>query len=239
MVLFYVYYIPYCIINEQYIIHNSCKETSWLYRPWKITIVDINKTWSFILLWLNYFFTVEALLFSGLRQDYFFCNISKQKNFFNVQAGPNYFFGPKAAPDYFFKKSSSPPPPDNEMVAPLVVETVYVVLEHTIACVVGLYRGIYWIRGLKRHCFLSNALLCLVARRHTRNCWNHWQIRSPNIKKKNCQSLCWRRIQYMMAEDKHLPFEKLCGQENWAIWSDAMQTYLEAINCWKIMKGYY
>ena len=57
-------------------------------------------------------------LFSGLRQDYFFCNISKQKKFFNVQAGPNYFFWPKAAPDYFFKNSSSPPPPDNEMGAP-------------------------------------------------------------------------------------------------------------------------
>lgn len=41
----------------------------------------------------------------------------------------------------------------------------------------------------------------------------------------------------MMAEDKNMPFEKLCGQENWAIWSDAMQTYLEAINCWKILKG--
>ena len=59
---------------------------------------------------IHIIFRVEARLF--------FCNISKQKNFFNVQAGPNYFFGPKAAPDYFFKKSSSPPPPDNEMVAP-------------------------------------------------------------------------------------------------------------------------
>ena len=40
-----------------------------------------------------------------------------------------------------------------------------------------------------------------------------------------------------MAEDKSLPFEKLRGQENWAIWADAMQTYLESINCWKILKG--
>ena len=41
----------------------------------------------------------------------------------------------------------------------------------------------------------------------------------------------------MMAEDKNLPFEKLCSQENWAIWSDAMLAYLEAINCRKIVKG--
>ena len=40
----------------------------------------------------------------------------------------------------------------------------------------------------------------------------------------------------MMAEDTNLSFENLCGQDNWAIWSDAMETYLEAINCWKIMK---
>ena len=49
---------------------------------------------------------------------FLFCNISKQKKKFNVRAGPNYFFQPKATPDYFFKKSSRPPP-DNEMVAPL------------------------------------------------------------------------------------------------------------------------
>ena len=41
-----------------------------------------------------------------------------------------------------------------------------------------------------------------------------------------------------MADDgKGLPFDRLHGQENWAIWSDAMQTYLEAINCWKIVNG--
>ena len=43
--------------------------------------------------------------------DYCLCNLSKQTNFFNIQAGPNYFFQPKAAPDYFFKKSFSRPPP--------------------------------------------------------------------------------------------------------------------------------
>ena len=40
-----------------------------------------------------------------------------------------------------------------------------------------------------------------------------------------------------MAEEKNFSFEKLRGQEDWAIWSDAMQTYLESINCWKILKG--
>ena len=39
-----------------------------------------------------------------------------------------------------------------------------------------------------------------------------------------------------MSDDK-FSFEKLRGQENWAIWSDAMQTYLESINCWRILKG--
>ena len=43
--------------------------------------------------------------------DYLFCNISKQKNCFDIQVGRNNFFQPKAAPDYFLKKSSRTPPP--------------------------------------------------------------------------------------------------------------------------------
>ena len=40
---------------------------------------------------------------------FFFCNISKQKKNFNVQAGPIYFFQPKAVSDYFSKSPSAPP----------------------------------------------------------------------------------------------------------------------------------
>ena len=61
---------------------------------------------------IHIIFRVEARLF--------FCNISKQKNFFNVQAGPNYFFGQKQR-QIIFSKSLPAPPPDNEMVAPLAV----------------------------------------------------------------------------------------------------------------------
>ena len=43
------------------------------------------------------------------------------KKFFNIQAGPNYSFQlTKSSARLYFQKVFQPPPPDNEMVAPLV-----------------------------------------------------------------------------------------------------------------------
>ena len=44
----------------------------------------------------------------------------KEKKFFNIQAGPNYFFFTQKQRQIIFSKilPARPPPPDNEMVAP-------------------------------------------------------------------------------------------------------------------------